>query len=137
MKRRPGLPGVGALLLLLSWASRTNGQFSAPAPAPVSSVEGPFVEEDFALDAFTGIQVCLPYNVVVAPSTGNHSLTIEASLDVLQALSATVSNGTLQLQTDDDFVTDQPIKLTVSLLHGQRPRATRMQYICFQIPGGP
>ena len=98
------------MLLVLLWlvgvASLASGQSSAPAPAPVSSIEGSFVEEQFELDPFTDIQICLPYNVAIAPSTGNHSLTLEASLDVLAALSATVTNDTLQLETDDNFITE-------------------------------
>lgn len=121
--RRIGFSMRLALLWLVglaSRASRTSGQQSGPAPAPISSIEGAFVEEESELDPFTGIQVCLPYNVVIAPSPGNYSLTIEASLDVLAALSATVTDDTLQLETDGDFVTDQPIKLTVSPDQNQR-----------------
>ncbi|KAK9832261.1 hypothetical protein WJX74_004765 [Apatococcus lobatus] len=117
--RRPRFPALAVLLWLLSVASRTSGQVSAPAPAPVSSVEGPFGEEVFELDPFTGIQICLPYNVLIAPSAGNHSLTIASSLDVLAALSATVTDDILQLETDDDFITDQPIKLTVFVPNGE------------------
>ena len=113
--RRPALlPAL--LLVLLGFASRACGQVSAraPAPSPISSEEGAFAEEELELDPFTGIQICLPYNVLIAPSSGNHSISIQSSLNVLAALNLTVIDGTLQLQTDDDFVTDQPIKLTVS-----------------------
>ncbi len=102
------------LFLSLSYLScSAYGQVPAPAPAPISAEEGPLVEEETELDPFTGIQICLPYNVLVAPSTGNYSISIQSSLDVLAALNTTIADDTLQLQTDGDFVTDQPIKLTV------------------------
>ncbi|KAK9865682.1 hypothetical protein WJX84_000242 [Apatococcus fuscideae] len=111
VRRTPHLALASLLAMLL--ASSARSQATAPAPAPVSALEGPFVEEDIQLEPFTGVQICLPYNVLIAPSDGNYSISMEASLDVLAGLTAKVTDGTLQLETDADFVTDQPIKLTV------------------------
>lgn len=65
------------------------------------------------VDPFTSVQVCTPFNILVAPSSGNYSLEATADPSVLAALSAAVFNGTLQIETQGTFSTNQTIQFTV------------------------
>ena len=69
---------------------------------------------DQTLPAFTSVQVCTPFNVVVAPSRGNaYTLSVEADPPVVPAVSAKVSNGVLQLESKGAFRTQNPVKVVV------------------------
>ena len=64
------------------------------------------------------VQNCVPFNVLILPvppgsPVGNYALYIEAETAVLQATSASVSNGTLQLQLLKTVSTQLPVKITV------------------------
>lgn len=66
------------------------------------------------LGEFNQISVCTPFNVVVQPGPG-YALQIAAEAAVRNALKASVSGGTLSLQTTGAFATSQPIQCIVSL----------------------
>ena len=66
------------------------------------------------LPTFSRIQVCAPFNLVVAPNA-SYSISAVAESQVLEAISATVSNGTLDIETIKSFETKAPIKVQASL----------------------
>lgn len=67
-----------------------------------------------SLASFTGVQVCVPFNVVIQPGTG-HSVVIDGDQAVLNAIQTTISSGVLQLTTSGTgFQTSQPIQLGVN-----------------------
>jgi hypothetical protein len=59
-------------------------------------------------------QVCVPYNVLIEAGSG-YSISLDAEQGVKNALRAGVVAGVLRLQSQGDFSTRQPIKLTVTL----------------------
>ena len=66
------------------------------------------------LPTFSRIQVCAPFNLVVAPNA-SYSISAVAESQVLEAISATVRNGTLDIETTKSFATQAPIKVQASL----------------------
>ncbi|KAL4457556.1 hypothetical protein ABPG75_012421 [Micractinium tetrahymenae] len=68
------------------------------------------------LPQFSVVQVCVPFNVLISPSTGSpaYGLQVSAEPAVSDAIKWTVSNGTLALETGG-FVTSQPIKVVIYL----------------------
>ncbi|KAK9803286.1 hypothetical protein WJX72_007531 [[Myrmecia] bisecta] len=87
---------------------------SAPAPAP----QAPAVQVvSVPLPAFTGVQSCLPFNILVAPSggPGQYAVALNATSDVADLLSLAIVNDTLLLETTGPFQTTAPIQLTVVL----------------------
>ncbi len=66
------------------------------------------------LPIFSRIQVCAPFNIVVAPNA-SYSISAVAESQVLGAISATVRNGTLDIETTKSFETQAPIKVQASL----------------------
>lgn len=78
-----------------------------PLPPVVDSVS-----ED--VDPFTSIQVCLPFNIAIAPGgPDNYTIVAVAEDSVLEAISFDVVNGTLELSTDGDFNTTGAVELAV------------------------
>ena len=68
------------------------------------------------LDAFNGVEICGPINVLVVPSTGGaYTLTLEAEPAALGALSYSVKDGTLSLGLSTSFDTTEPIQVTAAL----------------------
>ena len=65
------------------------------------------------LPTFSRIQVCAPFNLVVAPNA-SYSISAVAESQVLKAVSATVRNGTLNIETTKSFATQAPIKVQAS-----------------------
>ena len=67
------------------------------------------------LDAFSKVEVCVPFNVAIQPGPG-YAVQIAGEQAVKDAFKATVgANGVLQLQTLGAFTTTQPIQCIVSL----------------------
>jgi hypothetical protein len=78
------------------------------------------------LPPFTTIQACLPFNFAVAPSPpANYAVTTVGEVDVLDAISYVVADGTLVLSTDANFDTTGGIKLTVGPLVSEPQPDTR------------
>lgn len=95
----------GTALLLVSAAclvAVTVVLGAAPAPAPTS---------------FNNIQVCVPFNVLVAPSKDATTYAIEVNADqqVKDAIKASVSGNTLNLESSGSFQTNNPIRVTIRL----------------------
>ena len=70
---------------------------------------------DKTLPAFTSVQVCTPFNVLIAPSTksAQYSLSVVGDAAVLPAVSSAVKDGVLTLQSNGSFSTQDPVKVTV------------------------
>lgn len=67
------------------------------------------------LDAFSNVQVCVPFNVAIQPGP-DYAVQIAGEQAVKDAFKATVGgDGVLQLQTQGAFTTTQPIQCIVSL----------------------
>ena len=104
-------------LLLLALAACAGAQLlqaAAPAAELQSSVQ--------QLQPFTNITSCVPFNVLIQPNASDsntYTLTAAAEPAVLSSLNATVSNGTLFLQTSGNFSTQRPIQVALTLPAGQ------------------
>lgn len=87
-----------SLLLLASLAAALG---AAAAQAPVRE-----------LPPFSRVQLCVPFNVLVSPSTRPpaYGIQVEADPAVAAALTAAVSGGTLQLESGG-FSTPSPIQV--------------------------
>ena len=79
-----------------------------------------------ALQPFTTIRVCTPFNILVAPSQDGgtpYAVYADADQGVKNSLNATVTGGVLTLATavapatQQVFSTAQPIKVTVTYAH--------------------
>lgn len=86
------------------------GSEEAAAPGPSPAVSAVTLQ----LPTFSRIQVCAPFNIVVAPNA-SYSISAVAESQVLGAISATVRNGTLDIETTKSFETQAPIKVQASL----------------------
>ncbi|KAK9832135.1 hypothetical protein WJX74_000285 [Apatococcus lobatus] len=69
------------------------------------------------VDPFSAVSICVPYNVLIAPSNDSrtYSLAIESEPVVAQSTRASGVNGTLSLESSGNFQTSKPIKLTIFL----------------------
>lgn len=67
------------------------------------------------LEAFSGIRTCLPFNLLIKPSSGEYSLTVDSDKAIDTAISSEVSAGVLELTTKTGFNVSQPIKVWVTL----------------------
>lgn len=67
------------------------------------------------LEEFSGIRTCLPFNLLIKPSKGEYSLTVDSDESIESAIKADVSAGVLELTTKTGFNVSQPIKVWVSL----------------------
>ena len=85
-------------------------QPAAPAPGPGSSV--PQVETK-QLDAFSRVAACVPFTVLVEPSTA-HQVIVDAEPSVHQAITTLIDGSTLLLEASA-LTTTQQIKVTVGL----------------------
>lgn len=101
--------GFVPVLCLLAWLS------SPKAWAATSRIR--------SLSSFTQVQVNLPFNVKIAPAS-SYSLKLEASQQVVDAVTSSVSNSVLYLGTNRDFRTQQPIYATVFLPAGSLQRVS-------------
>ena len=55
----------------------------------------------FALQPFTSINICLPFNLLIQPSRdASYAIVVDADPGVLEALNASVANGALTLSTN-------------------------------------
>ena len=90
----------GALLILLAAALQTTAQ---PIVTPV--------------DPFSAVSICVPYNVLIAPSNDSrtYSIAIESDAAVAQTTRASGVNGSLSLESTGNFQTSKPVKLTIFL----------------------
>lgn len=68
------------------------------------------------LDAFSAVNLCVPFAVQIAPGSG-YSLEIDGDAGVESAITADVSSGVLSLGTQA-FSTSNPIKVTIRLPAG-------------------
>lgn len=96
-----------ALCLLACTAALVLGLAHAQQPADSSTAP---IQE---LPAFSRLQACVPFNVLVQPSLADgpaYGLQVDAAPEVEQALSAIVQGEALLLETDS-FVTQEPIKV--------------------------
>ena len=66
---------------------------------------------------FSAVSICVPYNVLIAPSNDSrtYSIAIEADAAVARNTRASGSNGTLSLESVGNFQTSKPVKLTIFL----------------------
>ena len=85
-------------------------QPAAPAPGPGSGV--PQVETR-QLNAFSRVATCVPFTVLVQPSTG-YQVAIDAEPSVHEAITTLVDGSTLILEASA-LTTQQQIKVTVGL----------------------
>lgn len=67
------------------------------------------------LGEFSAILTCLPFNLLIKPSEGEYSLTIDSDEGIDKVVSAEVSEGVLQLSAKTGFTATQPIKAWVTL----------------------
>lgn len=81
-------------------ALETGGEEDAPENRP--------------LQPFNKVQIKVPFNVLVAPSS-KYQLTLEAEPAVRASVVADVSEGSLSLGTSAPFSTTKPVKVTVGL----------------------
>ena len=79
-----------------------------------------------ALQPFTTIRVCTPFNVLIAPAQDAgtpYAVYADADQGVKNSLNATVTGGVLTMATaqaaatQQVFSTDQPIKVTITYVH--------------------
>ena len=105
--------------LFCSWIALAVGQVSpaagpasgtAPAPAPANQS---FTTETRPLDPFSRVAVCVPFTVLVQPTTG-YQLTIDAEAGIHDAITTLIDGNTLILEASA-LSTKQQIKVTVGL----------------------
>ena len=79
-----------------------------------------------ALQPFTTVRVCTPFNVLIAPAQDAgtpYAVYADADQGVKNSLNATVTAGVLTLATaqaaatQQVFSTDKPIKVTITYVH--------------------
>lgn len=109
---------AGFVACLCSCIAIAVGQISpASAPQPAAPAPGPSSAysqvETRPLDPFTRVALCVPFTVLVQPSTG-YQVTIEAESAVREAVTALIDGNTLILEASA-FTTQQQIKVTVGL----------------------
>lgn len=76
-------------------------------------VKGEVYKRD--LGEFSGIRTCLPFNLLIKPSDGEYSLTVDSDESIDKAIKAEVSAGVLELTTQTGFDVSKPIKVWVTL----------------------
>jgi hypothetical protein len=81
-------------------------------------------QQEYSLEAFSNVTSCLPFNVLISPSSqdggtssssGSHSLRVDAAPGAAAALRAAAVNGTLFLGFNRSFESTTPLKVTISL----------------------
>ena len=83
---------------------------SVPTAAPAAQLP----VASLSVAAFSAIDVCLPVNVLVVPtSSPDYTVTAGAEQGVLQALSAYVEAGTLYLQSYGRYTSNNIVTLQV------------------------
>ena len=83
---------------------------AVPAAAPAAQLP----VASLTVPAFSSIDVCLPVNVLVVPTTStDYTVTAGADPGVLQALSASVEAGVLYLQSYGRYNTSNIVALQV------------------------
>lgn len=108
-----------AACLACSCIAFAVGQQAAPvgAPQPAAPAPGPATTmsqvETRALDPFSRVATCVPFTVLVQPSTG-YQLTVDAEPSVHQAITTLIDGNTLILEASA-LNTIQQIKVTVGL----------------------
>ena len=81
---------------------------------PVAAPAAQLPTTSLQLEGFSTIQVCLPVNVLVVPTSSRQStFTAGAEPAVLQALSASVNSGVLYLQSSGTFNTSNVVTVQV------------------------
>jgi hypothetical protein len=106
-------------LVLLSQAGQDEGDPENP-PSREWGVEMdlPIIQNRTeALQPFTAIEVCLPFNLAIAPGTpGQYSAVAVGEMEALDAIQLLVDNGTLQVYTGSSFNTTNAVELAVGPL---------------------
>ena len=93
----------------------------------------------YEVPAFVKVQVCTPFKVVIGASSypNHYNVTVEGDSSVASAVSAKVANGVLYLESDGDFSTQNPVKVTVrsaTLWHSATPAFTMSTHLVLSRP---
>lgn len=101
-------------LMLAASSSMAQPQTADAAGSPPQSAGSPGL---YNLAPFSNITSCLPFNILIAPSSSTtaHTLITSVSPEVEAALRIAVTNNTLYLGFNKSFETTGPIKITVTL----------------------